>query len=176
MVKGFYARINGYKSDLEEVMSEKPDRPRGWYFEEYEEGAKIMSAGRTVTETDIVNFAGLSGDYNYIHTDAEAAKQTPVGERMAHGLLGFSIASGLAVQTGIMEGTIMAFREISKWKFVNPILIGDTIRVDMQVTETKPIPRLGGGMVSIEMTVINQKDETVMKGTWKVLINGKPKD
>ena len=157
-------------------MSPMPNKVRGMYFEEYQVGQKISSSGRTVTETDIVSFAGLSGDYNYIHTDAEAAKETPLGERMAHGLLGLSIASGLAVQTGVMEGTIMAFREISSWKFIKPLLIGDTIHVELEVLETKAVPRLGGGLISIELDVLNQKDETVMKGTWKVLINGKPQE
>jgi len=157
-------------------MSPMPNKVRGMYFEEYQVGQKISSSGRTITETDIVSFAGLSGDYNYIHTDAEAAKETPLGERMAHGLLGLSIASGLAVQTGVMEGTIMAFREISSWKFIKPLLIGDTIHVELEVLETKAVPRLGGGLISIELDVLNQKDETVMKGTWKVLINGKPQE
>lgn len=157
-------------------MSPLPPDVRGMYFEEYESGQKIVSTGRTVTEADIVTFAGLSGDYNQIHTDDAFSRKTQFGKRVAHGILGLSIASGLAVQTGVMEGTIMAFRDISSWKFVKPIFIGDTIQVFMEVKETKALPRIGGGSVVIQMDVKNQDDDTVMKGSWTVLITSKPED
>ncbi|RMF42469.1 MAG: dehydratase [Anaerolineae bacterium] len=147
---------------------------RGLYFEEFEVGQKIITAGRTVTEADVVAFAGLSGDYNQMHVDAEYSKTTPFGRRVAHGLLGLSIASGLAVQTGILEGTVLAFREINNWKFSAPIFLGDTIHVEMEVTETRPAPRLGGGAVIIRLSVKNQSGKTVMKGTWSVLVASTP--
>jgi acyl dehydratase len=140
------------------------------YFEEFEPGQKIKSAGRTITESDIVDFAGLSGDYTQIHTDAEYSRSTPLGERIAHGLLGLSIASGLAVQTGVLEGTVIVFREVNEWKFIKPVHIGDTIHVEMEVKETREIRRVGGGSVTIEMDVRNQHDETVMKGILKFLV------
>jgi len=154
-------------------MSQARSTVRGMYFEEFEIGQQIVTSGRTITESDIVIFAGLSGDYNQIHTDAEHSKTTPFGQRVAHGLLGLSVASGLAVQTGMMEGTVIAFREISSWKFVKPIFIGDTIHVVMEVKETKALPRVGGGSVVIELNVKNQNDETVMKGIWNALIASK---
>ena len=147
---------------------------RGQYFEEFEVGQKIITAGRTITESDIVTFAGLSGDYNQIHTDAQFSAGTPFGQRVAHGLLGLSIASGLAMRTGVLEGTVLAFREINTWKFSNPIYIGDTIHVELLVIETKALPRLGGGSVVIELAVKNQRDETVMKGTWTALVVSRP--
>jgi len=146
----------------------------GKYFEEFEVGMNFLSPGRTVTETDIVNFAGLSGDYTQIHTDVEFSKSTPVGQRVAHGLLGLSIASGLAVRTGVLEGTVIAFREINEWKFIKPIFIGDTVRVSLSVLETKELRRMGGGAVNIELRLLNQNDDTVMKGIWKVLVASKP--
>lgn len=149
-------------------------RPRGRYFEEFSVGDRITTVGRTVTEVDIVNFAGLSGDFNQIHTDAEYANRQMFGQRVAHGLLGLSIASGLAVQTGFMEGTIMAFREITEWKFSKPIFIGDTIRVELDVLDTKPMARLGGGSVTIKLSVKNQRDEVVQQGTWVALMMSKP--
>ncbi len=155
-------------------MPETAPRPRGRYFEEFEAGQRIVTAGRTVTEADVVAFAGLSGDYNQIHTDAEFSKNSPFGRRVAHGLLGLSIASGLAVQTGLMEGTVLAFREISDWKFIRPIFFGDTIHVALEVIETKALPRVGGGRVVMELTVINQDGEAVMRGSWSVLIAGQP--
>ncbi|HEX6304901.1 MAG TPA: MaoC/PaaZ C-terminal domain-containing protein [Anaerolineales bacterium] len=155
-------------------MEKTLSRPRGRYFEEFEVEQQITSVGRTLTETDIVAFAGLSGDYNQIHTDAEYSKNTQYGKRVAHGLLGLSIASGLAVQTGILEGTVQFFREINEWRFLKPIFIGDTIHVDLEVMETKPLRRIGGGMVVIKLEVVNQQDETVMRGFWNVLVASKP--
>ncbi|MBI3241564.1 MAG: MaoC family dehydratase N-terminal domain-containing protein [Chloroflexi bacterium] len=150
-------------------------RPRGRYFEEFAVGDKITTAGRTVTETDIVGFAGLSGDFNQIHVDDEFAKGSVFKQRVAHGLLGLSIASGLAVQTGFMEGTIMALRELQEWKFSNPIFIGDTIHVEIEVLELKAMPRLGGGLVTIKLTVKNQKGETAQQGKWLALMLSQPK-
>ncbi len=147
---------------------------RGLYFEEFEEGQSILTAGRTITETDIVTFAGLSGDYSQIHTDAEYSRTALSGQRVAHGLLGLSIASGLAVQTGFIEGTVIVFREISNWKFSKLLFIGDTIHVRLDVIETRPMRRLGGGLVGIKLTVINQQDEAVMSGLWKVLVASRP--
>lgn len=155
-------------------MAPLSSHPRGLYFEEFRVGQKIVSAGRTITESDIVTFAGLSGDYNQIHTDAEFSKATPFGRRVAHGLLGLSIASGLAMRTGVLEGTVMAFREINAWKFVKPVFIGDTLHVEMEVAETKALPRLGGGAIVISLEVKNQNGETVMKGTWTALVRSTP--
>jgi 3-hydroxybutyryl-CoA dehydratase len=147
---------------------------RGLYFEEFEIGQKIMTVGRTIAESDIFEFAGFSGDYNQIHTDAEFSKNTPFGQRVAHGLLGLAIASGLAMRTGMLEGTVIAFREINTWKFVNPVFIGDTIHVEMEVAETKALPRIGGGSVVVTLDVKKQSGETVMKGNWTVLVMSKP--
>ena len=151
-----------------------PPAQRGMFFEEFEVGQKVRSAGRTVTETDIVGFAGLSGDFNQIHTDAAYAKTVPFGQRVAHGLCVLSIASGLAVQTGIMEGTVLAFREIIEWKFSLPVFIGDTIHVEMEVLELKAFPRLGGGAVTISLDVRNQDGKSAQKGKWSVLMMSRP--
>jgi acyl dehydratase len=144
------------------------------YFEEFQPGQHVVTPGRTITESDIVTFAGLSGDYNLIHTDAEYSRSSPFGARVAHGLLCLSIGSGLATRSGIMEGTVMAFREINNWKFVKPVYIGDTIHVEMDVIETKALQRLGGGSVVIDLHINNQAGVTVMKGTWTALIMSKP--
>jgi acyl dehydratase len=147
---------------------------RGRFFEEFAVGQTYTSVGRTVTEHDVMTFAGLSGDYNQIHTDAEFSKNTPFGQRIAHGLLGLSIASGLAMRTGILEGTVLAFREITEWKFTKPITLGDTIHVELEIVGVKPYPRLGGGMITIQVEVLNQRAEGVMKGKWSVLVASKP--
>ena len=146
----------------------------GLYFEEFSVGQKITSVGRTVTEGDIMSFAGLTGDYNQIHTDAQFAAGTQFGQRIAHGLLGLSIAVGLLMRTGVLEGTVLAFREIIEWKFIKPIFIGDTIHVDMEAKELKSMPRAGGGLAYVALEVKNQKDETLMRGTLAVLVASKP--
>jgi acyl dehydratase len=146
--------------------------PRGMYFEEFEVGLEIQTAARTITEADIVNFAGLSGDFNFIHTNAQAASETPFGQRVAHGMLVASIATGLSVQQGFIDGTTLAFRELT-WKFTKPVFIGDTVRVQVKVTDTKSMARLGGGLVTFEARVVNQKDDVVHKGEWKMLIKSR---
>jgi len=145
----------------------------GLFFEDFQPGQTVNSVGRTVTEHDIATFAGLSGDFNQIHTDAEFARSTPFGQRIAHGLLGLSIASGLAVQTGVLGANVIAFREVGEWKFVKPIFIGDTVHVEMEVTETKALPRLGGGSVTLSIHVNNQTNQTTMKGLWSVLVKNR---
>jgi acyl dehydratase len=147
---------------------------RGLYFEEFEVGQQIITPARTVAESDITSFAGLSGDYNQIHTNSEFAKTTPYGQRIAHGILVLSIASGLAMRSGILEGTVIAFREINEWKFVKPVFIGDTVHVELNVREIKALPRIGGGSVMINLDVKKQNDETVMKGDWTVLVASRP--
>ena len=146
---------------------------RGRYFEEFEVGDEVLSPGRTVTEADIVAFAALSGDYNPLHTDAEYAKGTIFGERVAHGLLGLSIASGQIERLGFIAGTVEAFMGL-EWKFRGPIKIGDTIHVETKVARKKEMRRLGGGLIVLDVAVLNQKGETVQKGQWTALIKSKP--
>jgi acyl dehydratase len=158
----------------EERMSADDLTPRGRYFEQFAAGQRIVTPGRTIGESDVTAFAGLSGDYMAIHTDAEYARQSFFGQRVAHGLLCMSIVSGLATRTGILEGTVLAFREIQEWKFSKPVLFGDTVHAVLTVQDTKPMPRLGGGQVRLEVDARNQAGETVMKGVWVVLVQSQP--
>jgi acyl dehydratase len=143
---------------------------KGLYFEEFEIGQSITSVGRTITEADVVGFAALTGDWTSIHVDAEYAAQHPFGQRVAHGLLGMSIASALAVRMGFMEGTVLAFREINDWKFSLPIFIGDTMHMRASVVGLKAMPRLGGGAVTFKVEILNQDDKAVQRGKWTVLM------
>jgi 3-hydroxybutyryl-CoA dehydratase len=145
---------------------------RGHYFEEFNLGDAAVTTGRTVTEADIVNFAGLSGDFTQIHTDAEYARQSGFGQRIAHGLLGLAIVSGLLAQLGLLSGTVLAFRELA-WKFSLPIFIGDTIHARATVRELKSVPRLKGGLVTFEIEVFNQSGSLVQRGNWVQLIRNK---
>lgn len=154
-------------------MQDQPPLRRGLFFEEFEIGRTFTTPGRTITEADIVTFAGLSGDYNLIHTDSAYAKTTAFGQRVAHGLLSLSVVSGLAVRSGFMEGTVLAFREVSKWKFSLPVFIGDTIHAEIEVVGTKNLPRLNGGALELQFRVKNQDDQTVMRGIWNLLVQSK---
>ena len=148
-------------------------QPRGLYFEDLTPGLKVTSAGRTISEADIMQFAGLSGDWNPMHVDAEYAKQSIFGERVAHGLLGLAIASGLAMQLGFLDRTVEAFTSLD-WKFRAPIKIGDTIRMTAEVTKTRAMGK-SGGFVTFNVVVKNQRDETVQRGEWMIVVKGKPR-
>lgn len=147
---------------------------RGLYFEEFEVGQSVDSPGRTVTETDIIQFAMLSGDWTGIHTDAVYAATTPMGQRFAHGLLGLTIANGLAVRLGFMEGTTLAFRGLSDWKFSLPIFIGDTLHLHLTIQEKRPAPRLKAGMLTLAVELLNQDGKIVQSGQWSVLVLSRP--
>ena len=147
----------------------------GLYFEEFTVGQSVKTAGRTISEDAIFSFAGLTGDYNQIHTDAAFASKTQFGQRIAHGLLGMSISVGLIMQTGLLEGTVLAFREIQEWKFVKPFFIGDTVHAVLTISDTKALPRNGGGSLIASVEVLNQSDEVCQKGTLNLLVLSKPK-
>ena len=153
------------------MTERKMSRPRGLTFEEFQIGDQVESVGRTITETDVVNFAAISGDWNLIHTDAEYSKEQMYGQRIAHGLLILSIASGQAVRLGFMEDTVIAFRSID-WKFVKPVFIGDTVHLRVTVEEKKAMRRLGGGLVNFKVEVVNQADDVTQRGNWELLVKG----
>ena len=146
----------------------------GRYFEEFSLGEKIATQTRAVTEADIMAFAALSGDDNRIHTDAEFSRSGPFGKRIAHGLLGLSIASGLLWKTGILDGTVIAFREVNEWKFVKPVFIDDVVHAELESLETKALPRIGGGSVVVGVELKNQQNDVCMKGKWTLLVMSRP--
>jgi acyl dehydratase len=145
----------------------------GRYFEEFPVGEKITTDGHAVSEQDILTFAELTGDNNRIHTDAEFSRAGPFGQRVAHGLLGLSFTMGLAWRTGFLDGTVLAFREINEWKFIKPVFIGDVIHAELSISETKALPRIGGGSVVLHAELKNQKDDVCMKGKLSVLVLSK---
>ena len=147
----------------------------GMYFEEFKTGDKMTTGSRVVSDADIMNFAELTGDDNRIHTDEEFSKAGPFGKRVAHGLLGLSITMGLAWKLGILDGTVLAFREINEWKFIKPVFIGDLVHADLNIVETKALPRIGGGSVVMVAELKNQQDEVCMKGKLSVLVMSKAK-
>jgi len=139
------------------------------YFEDFTIGAEHVTRGRTITESDVMSFAGLSGDFIELHTNEEYAKQSPYGRRIAHGMLTLSIATGLMTRMNLVTDTVVAFYGIDKLRFVKPVFIGDTIHVRKKVADAMA---KGGvsGVVTFETTVVNQKDEAVLVYRDKLVI------
>lgn len=154
-------------------MSIRPGRPIGKFFEDFEVGQKMVTRGRTITESDIVQFGSLTGDFNPMHFDADYMQGHMLGQRVAHGMLTISYAVGQAYQLGFMEQTVLSFRSIDM-KFSAPVYIGDTIHAEISVKETKEAKRLGGGTVTLGMRIINQEGKAVQKGDLVVLVAARP--
>ena len=142
------------------------------YFDDIQVGEEYESPGRTVTEGDIVLFAGISGDYNVLHTDAEFMKQSIFGERIAHGLLGLSIQAGLFTRATQAYATL-AFLGL-RWKFKGPIKIGDTIRLRATVTAKRETEKPDRGIVTLARRVLNQRDEVVQEGETDLMVQRRP--
>jgi 3-hydroxybutyryl-CoA dehydratase len=141
----------------------------GLYFEDFESTAEISTRGRTITEADVVLFAGLTGDFVELHTNEEFAKQTPFGRRVAHGALVFSISIGLSTRTNLLDDTLLAFAGVDKLRFVAPVFIGDTIHVSKRVSERKELGAEQGTVV-FETRVVNQRNELVLIYFDKMLV------
>ena len=140
---------------------------RSLYFDDFSVGQKFVTKARTITEADIVNFAGLSWDHYQLHTDAEYAAATPFGRRIAHGLLGVIVHAGLSYE--LTEKSILALLELT-WQFKGPIYIGDTIHVEQRVKDLQPGSSGDRGVLTFEKKVINQKNEVVQTGTTTILL------
>ena len=147
---------------------------RGLWFEDLQPGFSIHSPRRTITEADIVAFAGLSGDFNPLHVDETAARRTTFRGRIAHGLLIQSVASGLINQTGAFHGTLMALIEM-RIRYLSPVRAGDTIGVVLTVESVDPDPAVKRGWVELDALVTNQKGESVIEGGWKIISKRRPK-
>jgi acyl dehydratase len=141
----------------------------GLTFDEFEIGARYQSQNRTVTEADVVAFAGLSGDYNPLHTDAEFGKRTPFGERIAHGMLVVSMATGMAQWTGIFAGTTLALME-QVIRYKGAVKFGDTVHLELEVLEKVETSKPDRGVVRFAARVLNQRDEVPVDGEWTLLM------
>lgn len=138
-------------------------KPRGMYFEDFKEGMQLTTPSRTVTSTDIVNFACLTGDFNEVHTNYEYAKTTPFGEVIAHGPMIYGIAGGLQYASGINDGTLLALLGIDKWRLKTPVKHGDTIRMVQTVLSTRRTSKPDRGVVTLKREIINQRNEIVQE-------------
>lgn len=147
---------------------------RGLYWEEWDIGAEFVSSARTITESDIVNFAGISGDYNPLHIDEEFCKNTLFGTRIAHGPLIYSIAAGLLFQLHLYDDTLIAFLGFDSLKFTKPVKIGDTVHARVEVLEKRITSKPDRGVMKRLLQVLNQKNEIVQEGVQAFLLKRKP--
>src|SRR3990172_8204259 len=137
---------------------------KGITFEGFHRGDRFTTGRRTVTETDVMQFVCLVGLFEPLFIDAEYIRNESLfGERIAPGSLTFGMAEGLTVQTGIIHGTGMAFVGIDRMKLFGPVKVNDTIQVDIEVLDTKPVPARAGGIVRYRQWVTNQRGETIME-------------
>jgi acyl dehydratase len=137
--------------------------PRGRYFEDFAVGEVLLTGRRTLTSTDIVNFACLSGDFNDVHTNFEYCKTTPFGEPIAHGPLVMALMAGLHYASGINDGTLLALVGIDKWRMLRPVKHGDTLHSRSTVTATVPSSKPDRGVVTFDREFVNQRDEVVQR-------------
>ena len=146
------------------------------YYDDLEVGDRFETVGRTVTEADIVGFAGLSGDFNSLHMDAEFAATTPHGQRIAHGLLVLSIASGLSTRLPLMkliERAILALAGL-ECKWLKPTFVGDTVHVVVEIQGKEPGRKPDRGTLVTKRSAINQRGETVMESVWRIVLKTRP--
>ncbi|RCW68494.1 MaoC/PaaZ C-terminal domain-containing protein [Pseudorhodoferax soli] len=145
------------------------------HYEDLEVGDTFTTSGRTVTEADVVNFAGLSADYNSLHVDATFASTTQHEGRIAHGLLVLAIASGLCTRLPLMkflEPSILGLADL-QCKFRRPCKIGDTLHVRMRVTDKQPGKKPDRGTVTFARTAVNQRGEDVMESQWQLVVRNR---
>ena len=159
-------------------MAAKPEPVvLGLWYEEFSEDVERLSPGRTITESDLVAFSGLTGDFSQVHTDEEFCKKTEFGTRIAHGLLGLSIAQGLAWRTNYTQGTGVASLAWNKWTFKKPIFIGDTVRVRWRLLNKRPSgSKPGMGIITELVELVNQRGEVVQDGEHVTMVRRRPNE
>ena len=143
---------------------------RGKCIEDFVEGQIDVSRARTVTETDVVQYTWVSGDTNPMHTDAVHAAKSPLGQRIAHGTLGMSIATGLSASLGYMDGTAIAALGVDEWRFLKPIFINDTIHLRATILSARATSKPDRGVVVRLMELVNQHGDVVQTGKMTTMV------
>lgn len=145
-----------------------------WYFDDFEVGQRFSTQGRTITESDIVSFAGWSWDTNPVHTDAEHSAGGRFGEPVAHGVLGLSVAMGLASRLGVFERCSVALLGIDGWRFTHPVVVGDTVRCTIGITGARLTSKGDAGILEREFILTNQDHAVVQSGNIGLMVMRRP--
>lgn len=140
------------------------------YYEDFQPGQSFQSGGRTITEADLTMFSMISGDWNPIHADAVYAAGTKAGQRLVHGALGIAIATGMMHELGIFHRSVVAMLSLREWKFLKPILVGDTLHLVLDILAVNPGASARVGAIDRRLRLINQRGETVQDGSSEVLV------
>lgn len=148
--------------------------PRGRYFEDFQVGDEFVTPARTITSTDIVNFACLTGDFNEVHTNFEYCKTTQFGEPIAHGPLIYGIMGGLQYASGVNDGTMLALLQIDGWRMLGPVKHGDTIRMQAQVLEKKESSKPDRGVVKFKRQCVKHDGTVVQEMTATLMYKRRP--
>ena len=147
------------------------------YFDELNIGDQFYTATRTITEADVVMFAGLTGDYTELHTSQTAAEKNQFGRRIAHGMLVLSYAHGLFMATRLTGPTGIAFAGIENWTFKGPVFFGDTITVRITVSEKKASrSKPDRGLVKFFFEILNQDEKVVQEGIKVIMMKKSPEE
>lgn len=157
-------------------MAAEMGSPADWYFEDFEVGQVFRTQGRTVTEADIVSFAGWSWDTNPVHTDAQLAGAGRFGQPIAHGMLGISVAMGLASRLGIFERCSIALLGIDGWRFTHPVVAGDTVSCAVRITGVRATSNGQAGILDREFVLTNQDGTVVQQGAIGLMVSRRPTD
>ena len=146
----------------------------GKFFDDWIVGEEFVTPSRTMTETDIVWFAAMSGDYNELHTSEAFGQKTQFGRRIGHGLLGLAVSHGLLFRLGLLDGTAIAFLGVEEWKFEGPFFIGDTIRVKGKVADKKASQsKSDRGVIKLFLQVIQEDGKVIQSGLQTIMVRRK---
>lgn len=140
------------------------------FYDDLEVGQRFVSASRTITETDVVQFAMFSGDWNRLHTDAEYARGTSFGERIVHGTLGLVLVTGLIERMGVFAGSTVAMLGVREWRFEAPIFIGDTVHCEVVISAMRKTRRGDRGIVERKVSLIKQAGEVAQAGITELMM------
>lgn len=144
------------------------------YYEDLEIGQTFRSPARTVTEADLTIFSMVSGDWNPIHSDAEFARRTPYGERIVHGTLGIAIVTGMFDRLGIFEESALALLGIDEWRFRAPILVGDTIHMELEIAEKRLTSKGDRGIIDRRIRLVRHDGTVLQDGRMGMMIKLRP--
>ena len=144
------------------------------YLEDFAPGQGFLTQGRTITETDIVQFGGWSWDTNPVHTDAEHMRGSRFGAPIAHGLLGVSVAMGLVSRLGVFEKSSIALLGIDEWRFIEPVHVGDTVRCRLEILGVRTVSSGSAGVLDRRLELLNQRDVVTQRGRISLMVALRP--